>query len=112
MKVGENLNKLFLSISVATKWVNLKSSIKMLAAAQDKGEAIKKAKQTAFYKHTGFKTAPSHVDDKFGVGVDDAHEINDILSPGLKNKCELIIWAAPDAKEDEIHVGYFKLDRL
>src|SRR5450432_1108342 len=44
---------------------------KMLVACENKSVAIKRAKETAFYKHTGFKGAPSHVDDKYGVDVDD-----------------------------------------
>src|SRR6185436_10798489 len=53
---------------------------KMIVAASDKGEAVKQSKNTAFYKHTGFEGAPSHVDDKYGVDVDDVLEIEDILS--------------------------------
>lgn len=44
---------------------------KMLAVAKDQGDAAKQARQTAFYKHTGFKGAASHIDDKFGVDVDE-----------------------------------------
>ena len=86
---------------------------KMLAVAPDKGKAIKKSFQTSFYKHTGFEGgANSHVDDKYGVDVDDAYEITDILSPSLKQKYSITILPAPDAKPDEMHLGYFKLDKL
>ena len=34
---------------------------KMIVAAGDKGEAVRLAKNTAFYKHTGFKGADSHI---------------------------------------------------
>jgi hypothetical protein len=85
---------------------------KMLAIGPDKGHAIDKAKKTAFFRHTGFKGAPSHVDDKFGVDVDDAHEIAEILSPALKNKYTLLISPAADDGFDELHLGYFKLDKL
>ncbi len=37
---------------------------KLLAVAKDKGEAVAHAKQTAFYLHTGFSGATSHIDDK------------------------------------------------
>ena len=47
----------------------------MLSVGADKAAAIMQAKKTAFYKHTGFVGAPSHVDDKYGVDVDDLHEI-------------------------------------
>lgn len=51
---------------------------KMVIAAVDKAEAVSLAKQTAFFRHTGFKGATAHIDDKYGVDVDDVHEIADI----------------------------------
>jgi hypothetical protein len=86
---------------------------KMLVAAPDKGAAIQQARQTAFYKHTGFKGAPSHVDDKYGVDVDDVFEIADILPANVKQQFSLLIQpAAPDQEEDAIHLGYFRLDAV
>ncbi len=86
---------------------------KMIVAAPDKGEAIKAAKQTAFFRHTGFKGANAHIDDKYGVDVDDIYAIPDILPAGLKEKFSLSITPAPaDAAEDVIHLGYFKLDTV
>jgi hypothetical protein len=64
---------------------------KMLAVATDKSLAIQRAKQTAFYKHTGFKGAPSHIDDKYGVDVDDVYAIEDILSPTLKQAYRILL---------------------
>ena len=61
----------------------------MLVAAADKSEAIQQAKSTAFFRHTGFKGAPAHVDDKFGLDVDDVHEIRDILPASTKAKFRL-----------------------
>jgi hypothetical protein len=85
---------------------------KMLTVAKDKGQAIQQSKQTAFYKHTGFKGAESHIDDKFGVDVDDIYEIPDILNKEFKDKFSLQISAANHEKEDEIHLGYFVLGKL
>jgi Domain of Unknown Function (DUF1543) len=51
-----------------------------LVAAKTKTEAMQIAKQTAFYKHVGFAGAPSHIDDKYGVDVDDAYAIEEVLS--------------------------------
>jgi len=86
---------------------------KMLVAAPDKGEAIKQAKQTAFFRHTGFKGANSHIDDKYGVDVDDVFAIRDILPPATKERYSLLLQPAPaDLPEDEIHLGYFKLDAI
>lgn len=86
---------------------------KMIVAAPGKGEAISLAKQTAFFRHTGFKGANTHVDDKFGVDVDDIFAIPDILPPETKECYSLKIEPAfPDAKEDFINLGYFKLDAV
>lgn len=85
---------------------------KMLVVALDKGAAIQKAKQTAFYKHTGFEGATSHIDDKYGIDVDDIYEIQDILPARLKERYSIRITKADDTKEDELHLGYLKIDKL
>ena len=85
---------------------------KMLAVAADKGVAITQAKATAFYKHTGFEGATSHIDDKYGVDVDDLYEIEDILPASLKEKYGIRIEAGNAGKEDEWHLGYTKLSSL
>jgi len=82
---------------------------KMIIAAADKGEAINIAKQTAFFRHTGFKGATSHVDDKYGVDVDDVYEIADILGKDAKEKFSITVTREDNLPEDEIHLGYFKL---
>lgn len=85
---------------------------KMLAVGKHKGEAIQQSKQTIFYRHTGFKSAESHVDDKYGIDVDDAYEITDILPTSLKDKYTLSIVKDENAGIDEIHLGYFMLHKL
>jgi hypothetical protein len=82
---------------------------KMLVASQDKAEAVKRAKSTAFYKHTQFDGAKSHIDDKYGVDVDDLYQIEEILHNSLKEKYSIHLSAAQDKKEDKLHLGYFKL---
>ena len=82
---------------------------KLLVAAADKGEAISTAKKTAFFRHTGFKGATAHIDDKYGIDVDDIYEITDILTGDAKEKYSLLITPAASLTEDEIHLGYFKL---
>jgi hypothetical protein len=85
---------------------------KLLSVAVDKVAAISAAKQTAFYMHTGFKGATSHIDDKYGVDVDDVYEIKDILPRQLKDKYVINIQAAASLPEDELHIGYLKLSSL
>jgi hypothetical protein len=87
---------------------------KVLAVGADKGEAVRISKQTAFYKHTSHGKANSHIDDKYGVDVDDIYEIRDILSPEFKSRYSLQIQKLTDgnAEPDPIHLGYFKLEKL
>jgi hypothetical protein len=66
-------------------------------------------KKTAFFRHTGFKGANAHIDDKYGVDVDDAYEITDILPATAKEKYSIIVTPADSLIEDEMHLGYFKL---
>lgn len=85
---------------------------KMLVAGNSKTDAIQAAKQTAFYKHTGFTGAVSHIDDKYGVDVDDIHDIEDILPSSTKEKYALQLTAASSHEEDELHIGYLKLSQI
>jgi hypothetical protein len=84
---------------------------KLLIVAKDKSEAIQRSKQTAFYKHVGYKGAESHIDDKYGVDVDEVFEIKDILTPECKEKYQLKIFES-EGNEDQMNLGYFKLDKL
>ena len=82
---------------------------KIVIAAADKSEAINLSKQTAFFRHTGFKGATSHIDDKFGIDVDDIYEITDILPADAKEKYSILVTPADSLGEDEVNLGYFKL---
>ena len=81
---------------------------KMVIAAAGKAEAINISKQTAFFRHTGFKGAAAHIDDKFGVDIDDFYEITDILPAAAKEKYSLVITPGNSLAEDEMNLGYFK----
>ncbi len=85
---------------------------KMLTVATEKTNAINKAKLTAFYKHTGFKQAPSHIDDKYGIDVDDIFAIEDILLPDYKNKFHIQITSSNSKQTNEMQIGYFPLSKL
>lgn len=85
---------------------------KMLAVADEKAIAIKQAKETAFYKHAGFEGATSHIDDKYGVDVDDVFEIEDILPARIKQDYRLHIRLAADLPKDEMYLGYLILSKL
>ena len=82
---------------------------KLMVVANNKGEAIRKAKQTAFYQHTGFSGAASHIDDKYGVDVDDIYEIEDILDKHSASEYSIALHSMPGLPEDRWEVGYLKL---
>lgn len=84
---------------------------KMVVAGPDMATAVKTGKQTAFYKHAGFKGADSHIDDKYGIDVDDIFVVQDLLQ-GAGKQYELLVEPGYDGMEDELNIGYFKLDKI
>jgi hypothetical protein len=81
---------------------------KLLLVARTKAEAIRRAKTTSFFQEMDFKGAHSHIDDQFGVDVDDIYQVEDILPHHLKKNYALEI--TPEAgEEDALHIGYTKL---
>ena len=86
---------------------------KIITVAKDKAEAIKNSKKTAFYLHTGFKGAESHIDDKYGIDIDDIYSIEEILSAELIEKYSIQLQLGePGLPEDKLHPGYIKLSSL
>ena len=85
---------------------------KTIIAGPDKGAVVRRSKETAFYKHIGFKGAESHIDDKYGIDVDDAHEIADILPTDTKGVFMLEVLPVTGGAEDELNIGYIKLEKL
>ena len=84
----------------------------LLTVKQDRSAAFAEAKETFFFQNNYFTGAYSHIDDKYGIDVDDLYQIEDMLSPGQKDKYQIEITPSSDLKEDDIHLGYFKLDKL
>jgi Domain of Unknown Function (DUF1543) len=74
--------------------------------------AIQHAKKTAFFKHTGYKGARAHIDDKYGIDVDDIYAIEDILAETFKQHYSITLKSTDTDKENEQHIGYFKLDKI
>lgn len=81
----------------------------VLTVKPDKAAATKAAKATAFYQHNHFGKAVSHIDDRYGIDVDDIYEIEELLSPAQKEKYHIQITPAADLPEDAYHLGYVKL---
>ena len=85
---------------------------KMLAVGDSLSDVTKKAKDTTFYKHCGFKGATSHIDDKFGIDIDDAFKVREILLPIFTDQFEIQITPNPNTVEDQLHIGYLKMDKI
>ncbi len=112
-RASQALNKLFfINLGGYKKDQFDEFHYKMLVVAKNKSEAIDKAKETSFYKHVGYSGAPSHVDDKYGIDVDDAYDIEDLLSEEIKNDYKLVINDNVHADPDEIHLGYLALSNI
>ena len=84
----------------------------VLSVHDNRASAVSDAKKTVFFKTNSIKGANSHVDEKYGIDVDDIYRIEDILDPQQKEKYHILIEQDPDMPEDEVHLGYFKLDKL
>jgi hypothetical protein len=86
---------------------------KVLTVADTLADATKKAKASAFYEHFGFKGANSHIDDKYGIDVDDVYKVADILDPATKAKYAIQITPSEiPLAEDILHIGYLPLSKL
>ena len=93
---------------------------KLLIVAATQADAVKQAKQSAFYKEFTFKDkdlpfdAASHIDDKFAVDIDDIYNVNDLIS----NVQILIEPIAHDSHalaktdDDKEYVGYLSIKNL
>lgn len=84
---------------------------KMLVVAENKPEAVRLAKQSVFYKETGFGTAPSHVDDKYLLDVDDAFDVM-MAMPTISSEQFMLEIEENIGQPDKLHIGYFTLDKL
>jgi len=85
---------------------------KVLTVAGSLASASKAAKSTAFYKHCGFKGAESHIDDKYGIDVDDIHKVSDILPEETRQRLSIRFVRTENLVEDALHIGYVKIDKL
>ncbi len=86
---------------------------KILAVSKDSVEAIKQSKQSAFFKHTSVKEkgGASHIDDKYGIDMDDIFKIEDVLESSLKERYALQILPS-GGEEDELQIGYVQIKKL
>ncbi|RAJ24624.1 DUF1543 domain-containing protein [Pedobacter cryoconitis] len=84
----------------------------VLSVHEERTQAIQEAKKTVFFKQNKVKGAGSHIDEKYGIDVDDIYKIEDILADEFKDKYHLSVTPAAGQEKDIIHLGYLKLDKL
>lgn len=84
----------------------------VLTVQEDYKLAVKHAKKTLFFKSNTIKGASSHIDEKYGIDVDDVYRVEDILGESYKEKYHIEIIPVADLQEDEIYLGYYTLDKL
>lgn len=87
----------------------------LLTVQPDRKGAVKTSTSTAFFKQKSIaavKTASAHIDEKYGIDVDDVYRIEDVLSENFKHHYHIELTESPEGSEDEINLGYFRLDRI
>jgi len=85
----------------------------ILIVQDNRALAIQAAKKNIFFKTNSLKgIATAHVDEKYGIDIDSVDQIEELLSPVFKEKYRLVISEGSELQEDEIQLGYFKLDKL
>jgi len=84
----------------------------ILTAKENRSLAFREAKETLFYQQNHIPGGTSHIDDKYGIDVDELYEIADILSAQQKEKYTIQLSPGVDLAEDEFHLGYLKMSLL
>jgi hypothetical protein len=84
----------------------------VLTVQDDRAQATQHAKKTVFFKKNSIKGANSHIDEKYGIDVDDIYRIEEILSTSQKERFQINITPEEESTADQVHLGYFKLDKL
>ena len=58
----------------------------------------------------GFKNAMSHIDEKFGLDIDDIYNVNDLLSDETKTKYSIVLKKSDaENQENPMKIGYQRL---
>jgi hypothetical protein len=67
--------------------------------------ASKKAETSTFYKHCGFEGAPSHIDDEYGVDIDNIYNVNRYIGQTKQRTLHLKISKSEQLlQEDVLHI--------
>lgn len=87
----------------------------LLTVRDDRADALKASKLTNFFKTNtiaAVKGANAHIDEKYGIDVDEVYRIDDLLTPEEKALYQIRLTPADNSNIDEIHLGYFQLHKI
>lgn len=87
----------------------------LLTVRDDRTGALKASKLTNFFKTNtiaAVKGANAHIDEKYGIDVDEVYRIDDLLTPEEKALYQIRLTPADNSNIDEIHLGYFQLHKI
>lgn len=88
----------------------------MLCVQNNPMDAVKYAKTTPFFKTSSIKSskgATAHIDEKYGIDVDELYRIEDLLTKDQKENYSIVLKLTTEKyTEDELHLGYLKLNKL
>lgn len=110
---NENHNLYFINMGGYKPGIMEEYHHKIICVSPSIDQAIKKAKESSFFKE--FSLPPlgnSHIDNKYGVDIDEVYAIKDILPSSQKKVYSLRIEPTQRPEEDVLHIGYFKLKDL
>lgn len=84
-----------------------------LMVGKSMAEIIRRVKKTDFFKTMGFKNAESHIDDKFGVDIDDIFKVNDLLPAEMKEKYSVILEKSEvENQQNYTFIGYLAMSKI
>lgn len=91
---------------------------KILVVAPGMESAKAASKKTSFFKHYNLKKsvqhpqATAHIDDKYGIDVDDIYAVTEILDKKYKSNYKVSIGEVTGLPDDDMHLGYLKISDL
>lgn len=81
-----------------------------LIVRKDKQEAFDTVKSTDFFRnHHITAKAASHIDNKYGLDVDELYHIDEMLSLELKSRYQIELIPDAGLADDAFHLGYHPL---
>lgn len=110
-KTPNDLKLFFINLGGYRKEEFEEHHYKILLVAEDVASATALAKQQLFYKENGFKGASAHIDDHYGIDVDEVYTVEEILSKADSSSYALTI-SSEESTANAFHLGYLPLWKI